>query len=1145
MKLRHKIPIIGTFLVLFGVMSTAYSAIYLGNLSQKASIEAYLLGVSQLKTNRLNAYFEERVSDINNLASFAKQMQLLPSSETSTPIQPILSESLNSQRQLEYLLNIFPKISAIQLIDTKGEIYLSSIPGNEGMLLSNTASFIEGQKGLHNNIYYNIQENKQKITISRPILDEEGVLLAVIEIVVDHTSVVDMMQENNGLGSTGETYLVNDNNSSLTALSNSSSSYFIRTEGVINCIENKDNRASRPSLYPNYSGELVLGTCTHLSQYKIVLVAEVSQEEAFAFDRRFTYLTVGIALLITVLSVALAYRFMSLVLEPINEFANGVKIISDGNLKHRIRINSKDQIEILASGFNQMAKKLSNSFSALEDQVRKLDALVEISKKISVLSEADELFPYIVRYLEKMFIGTSATIIMICDENFKEIEPKSYDSMKKHAKKHYSVLPGEPSIIQEVQKTKQPVLVSDVLKSPHIISPRIAKQFPHKSILGLPIIIDEKVIGLTILSKDTRHLHDFSEHEIRLALSAVQQLTSAILNANLFKKVSDSEFRYRSIFNSMQDLFFTTDNNDIVTDASPSIENYTDFSRKEFIGKSVQQFFVSHQNFLDLNQELKKTGVVKDYEIMIFGKDQKKYICSTNIHLTFDKNGKPTGTSGILRDISARKKAETELYASEERLKLAVEGGGVGLWDWQIQTDEAIFNEKWAQIIGYKLEELEPTSIATWIDFCHPDDLKKSNRLLEQHISGESEIYECEARMKHKKGHWVWVLDRGKVVQWGEDGKPLRMTGTHLNITDRVKARQSLEERERHYRDLFNSVPDAILVIEIEKEKPIIKAANPAFANLMKQPAETFLEQNAEMFHFCGGQEFKNRISTVHKKLQKKERWQKVVEIETKSGEKIDAAFVFTATCSGNNHPTGFILSIRDITESNALERMKSNFVSNISHELRTPLSIISLYCENLIEFYSRMNDKQRKETLLEISTEALVLQELIEDVLLLSKLDSRSTLNVSEIALGDFLRDIVKKETLLNKRRKINIKLQSPEKEVYLLADKDKLRQAFRNLIGNATKFSLAEDDVLVKFSENDNTYFITIQDHGIGIPEDELPHIMERFSRGNYALKKEISGTGLGLSITNEIIKKHGGKLEFKSELGKGTTAKVMLPK
>lgn len=145
--------------------------------------------------------------------------------------------------------------------------------------------------------------------------------------------------------------------------------------------------------------------------------------------------------------------------------------------------------------------------------------------------------------------------------------------------------------------------------------------------------------------------------------------------------------------------------------------------------------------------------------------------------------------------IIQRKRAEDELRQSREQLRLVISGSGVGIWDWYVQSGVVIFNERWAGMLGYTLKELAPVSIDTWKRLTHPVDLEMSTALLEKHFSGKSPIYECEMRMKHKDGHWVWILDRGSVAKWDENGKPLRMTGTHLDISDRKNAEIELYKR--------------------------------------------------------------------------------------------------------------------------------------------------------------------------------------------------------------------------------------------------------------------------------------------------------------------------------------------------------------
>lgn len=147
----------------------------------------------------------------------------------------------------------------------------------------------------------------------------------------------------------------------------------------------------------------------------------------------------------------------------------------------------------------------------------------------------------------------------------------------------------------------------------------------------------------------------------------------------------------------------------------------------------------------------------------------------------------------LLTVLLINRKSQHMLKVEKERLNEVIWGTRVGTWEWHIPSGQVTFNERWAEIIGYSLEELQPVSINTWVSFCNEEDLSQSNELLQKNFSGELSYYECEARMKHKEGHWVWVLDRGKVVEWDKQGNPVRMSGTHQDITEQKKLYSRLD----------------------------------------------------------------------------------------------------------------------------------------------------------------------------------------------------------------------------------------------------------------------------------------------------------------------------------------------------------------
>jgi PAS domain S-box-containing protein len=154
--------------------------------------------------------------------------------------------------------------------------------------------------------------------------------------------------------------------------------------------------------------------------------------------------------------------------------------------------------------------------------------------------------------------------------------------------------------------------------------------------------------------------------------------------------------------------------------------------------------------------------------------------------------------NSIDKNIKIRRQSEKNLADERQRLAVIIEGTNSGTWEWNIQTGETIFNEQWATMIGYTLNELYPTSIKTWERFVHPEDFKLATKLLERHFSGELEFYECELRMKHKNGNWIWIIDRGKVSEWAEDGTALKMSGTQQDITQKKLAEEELNKTKEY-----------------------------------------------------------------------------------------------------------------------------------------------------------------------------------------------------------------------------------------------------------------------------------------------------------------------------------------------------------
>ncbi|MBD3192117.1 MAG: PAS domain S-box protein [Candidatus Heimdallarchaeota archaeon] len=158
-----------------------------------------------------------------------------------------------------------------------------------------------------------------------------------------------------------------------------------------------------------------------------------------------------------------------------------------------------------------------------------------------------------------------------------------------------------------------------------------------------------------------------------------------------------------------------------------------------------------------------------------------------------------------IMDITKLKQIETALKQSKERLDLAVKSAELGVWDWNIQTNQIIFNERWAEMLGYSLKEIEP-HISSWKNLVHPDDRPKVNKLLNDHLAGKTSIYQANYRLLTKSKEWKWIFAIGKVVEWDEKGKPLRATGMHLDVNEEKRIEKELRIRDFAIRSSINAI---------------------------------------------------------------------------------------------------------------------------------------------------------------------------------------------------------------------------------------------------------------------------------------------------------------------------------------------------
>ncbi len=407
-----------------------------------------------------------------------------------------------------------------------------------------------------------------------------------------------------------------------------------------------------------------------------------------------------------------------------------------------------------------------------------------------------------------------------------------------------------------------------------------------------------------------------------------------------------------------------------------------------------------------------------------------------------DENGEVNEIRGYMFDQTHQKEIEKDLEDKRFRLDSIINGTDIGTWEWNIQTGETIFNEKWAGIIGYTLEEISPTTIDTWIKFANSDDLKKTERALQKHFNKESEYYEVEIRMKHKAGNWIWVQDRGKVLTWTCEGKPLMMYGTHQEITNRKENERKIK-RYSEMQDIMIKISKQFINADISKFDEVTnnaledlgKFANADRSYIFKYDFSTHTTSNT--FEWCAegvSKEIDNlqdiSIDYIPQWIEKHKSGEEfyVYDVSklTDTGEGClkrilepqGIKSIFTLPLTHQGKLIGFIGfdSVKEkhnytekekmllivfaeifvnfqerVYTSNKLReanKAKSEFLANMSHEIRTPMNAILGFSEILKD---SVKDKKHLNYINGINLAGKNLLNLINDILDLSKIEADS----------------------------------------------------------------------------------------------------------------------------------------------------------
>lgn len=263
--------------------------------------------------------------------------------------------------------------------------------------------------------------------------------------------------------------------------------------------------------------------------------------------------------------------------------------------------------------------------------------------------------------------------------------------------------------------------------------------------------------------------------------------------------ILELERRFRYVMNGVSLLSMILDNKGNITFCSDYLLKITGYECSEVIGKNWFDIFIPAENrglINELFQDLMIHGnFLPSYENEILTRHGEKLLISWNNTVLCAVSGEITGTASIGENITQKRNDEEKLRLSEERLRFSLEGANDGVWEVNLADNSFYMSPRGCEILGFTPEEI-PGVAKTWMDFVHPDDVQDSFDTLNKYLQDANSVFQIEQRLKTKSGEWKWILARGKVVARSTDGSPLKMTGTHTDITERKIAEEALKANQ-------------------------------------------------------------------------------------------------------------------------------------------------------------------------------------------------------------------------------------------------------------------------------------------------------------------------------------------------------------
>ncbi len=495
--------------------------------------------------------------------------------------------------------------------------------------------------------------------------------------------------------------------------------------------------------------------------------------------------------------------------------------------------------------------------------------------------------------------------------------------------------------------------------------------------------------------------------------------------------------------------------------------------------------------------------------------------------------------------------------AQADLIRAALAGAGTCVWAWSVDEDHLSDIDDSLATLGYAAGAVGATQ-AAWDQLIHPDERAANHEAYLRHARGETATYEHAYRVRAANGRWHWMLERGRIVERHDDGRPRRVVGTLTDITERRAIVQEASEATARLERIARQVPGMLFQFDMPPgERGSFRYVSERGQDWFGLPPGQAMANDDHVWAAIDIEDRRVMAAALSMSARTLQEWRCEFRARRADGtvrwmlgtampeRMADGRTVWSGYVQDHTEHRELDAARHDAAVADAANRAKTEFLARMSHELRTPLNAVLGFAQlmEIDQTEPPLPGQQRRLKLIRDAGEHLL--QMISDLLDLTRIEAGSLPLVLEPVplcllaqqAMDMLRDSAD-------RAQVRLVLRRGDEPV-VLADRTRVRQVLLNLLGNAIKYNRPGGRVdLVLASGDARQAGFDVCDTGVGIAPEDLPQVFEPFQRGGQASGK-VEGTGIGLAVTRSLVQLMKGSIDAASVPGAGSVFSVRLPR